>query len=372
MKGIWKYDYLLPVVDERYRITRGEGNTPLIKSRQIGKLLGLENLYFKLENVNPSGSYKDRFAAASIAHVLQGKTKSCFGTSSGNTGAALASYCAAADIECFLIVVEGAPEGKLQQMQVYGANVIQIKGFGKDVHISRLIMETLDGLAKKDNSIVQISAYAHNPIGMSGVQTISYEIAEQLPNVPKQVFSPAGGGGLALALIRGFRIWGDHKTGFEHPKIHCVQPLGNDTIAGALKNGLNNATEIFRSTTSISGLQVPNILDGNDVIRGCRKSGGSGYLVSDDLIYNCQKLLAIEEGIFCEPAGAVALAGVTKAVEEKEINKKDYLICLITGSGFKDPASATKIAKRYSCQQFETPENAFKYIKFQVNNYQKK
>src|SRR5690606_34975203 len=99
----------------------GEGNTPLVKSRQLGPALGLPNLYFKLEMLNPSGSYKDRFAASAVSELLDKDLKFCLATSSGNTGAALAAYCAAADIKCFLAIVDGAPSGKLQQMQVYGA-----------------------------------------------------------------------------------------------------------------------------------------------------------------------------------------------------------------------------------------------------------
>src|SRR5690606_21319120 len=111
--------HLLPDMREKSRITLGEGGTPLLKSRHIGSVLGLNNLYFKLEMLNPSGSYKDRFAAAAVSQLAGQSVSFCLATSSGNTGAALAAYCGAAGIPCYIAIVDGAPSGKLQQMQIY-------------------------------------------------------------------------------------------------------------------------------------------------------------------------------------------------------------------------------------------------------------
>ena len=108
----------------------GEGNTPLIPSSRIGRMLGVRNLWFKLESCNPSGSYKDRFACAAVSGMrAAGKTR-VIATSSGNTGAALAAYCAAAGIECRIAIVETAPDGKLRQMMAYGAHIFRVRGFG--------------------------------------------------------------------------------------------------------------------------------------------------------------------------------------------------------------------------------------------------
>lgn len=367
MKGIWKYSHLLPQVEESCKLTLGEAGTPLVRSKRLGPAMGLNNLYFKLEMLNPSGSYKDRFAAVAVSDLLQKEKKFCLATSSGNTGAALAAYCAAADIKCLLMVVDGAPIGKMKQMQVYGCETMMVKGFGTDVSVSKNIMGQLKDVAEIHGTIIQISAYHYSPIGMSGVQTIAYEIAESLLNKTDHVFSPAGGGGLTLAVTKGFEVWKDFSPGFRIPRVHCVQPEGNDTISNPLRIGLTEALEISKSTTLISGLQVPNILDGNEVIRMCKATNGMGYTVSDQLIYQCQEELAKEEGIFCEPAGAVALAGVKLALENNEINKNDHIVCLITGHGFKDPVSADKIAVSTADHYFLDSKECFNYINFQLN-----
>jgi len=334
--SIWQYANQLPAIPQEHQITLGEGNTPLVKSKNIGPQNGIE-LYFKLESCNPTGSYKDRFAAMAISEMkAQNKTR-CVATSSGNTGAALAAYCAAAGIECEIAIVETAPDGKLWQMQAYGAKLFRVRGFGLDSEISQRVTNYLHQLAERDDTELQISGFHYSPIGMSGVQSISYEIAEQLPNV-QYVFSPSGGGGLTLAVARGFI-----KVLLQGPQIHCVQPAGNDTIASALRDDLSAARDIT-CTSQISGLQVPYVIDGNEVIAVCRASGGNGHIVNDENTWEMQQRLAREEGIFCEPAGAVALAGALQARRNGEIEKGAKVVCLVTGSGFKDQASLQRMA----------------------------
>jgi threonine synthase len=347
LNGIWKYSHLLPFVSDNCKPTLGEGNTPLVRSKRIGRELGLPNLYFKLELINPTGSYKDRFAACAAAELLQHGQCFCLATSSGNTGAALAAYCAATGLKCFLAIVDGVPQGKLQQMRVYGAETIIVKDFGKVAEVTSGVFTGLRDLATKHDNMVQISAYHYSPFGMAGVQTIAYEIAETISCNDCHIFSPAGGGGLTLAIAKGFDVWNQSHGGFQKPKVHCVQPEGNDTIAGPLRSGAQQAVAVQNSTTSISGLQVPNVLDGNEVIAACSATGGTGFTVTDEIVYDCQRRMAVSEGIYCEPAGAVALAGVMKALENHEIDKEDTLVCLVTGHGFKDPSATAKMAERH-------------------------
>mgnify|MGYP002701073894 FL=1 len=118
--SVWRWADHFESIPESFRLTLGEGETPLLHSRSIGPDAGLPNLYFKLETTNPSGSYKDRFAATAVSDMLARGKKRCVATSSGNTGAALAAYCAAAGIRCQIAVVETAPEDKLRQMLAYG------------------------------------------------------------------------------------------------------------------------------------------------------------------------------------------------------------------------------------------------------------
>lgn len=326
----------------------GEGQTPLIRSMSIGKEIGIPGLWFKLENLNPSGSYKDRFAAMFVSLLQSRSISVCLATSSGNTGAALAAYCAAANIKCILAIVDGAPLAKIKQMQVYGAQTYMIKDFGKDMNVTKEVFDFLESTAAALKIPLPISAYYYCREGMEGVQTISYEIMEEMQNLVDQVFVPAGGGGLTLAIAKGVNIYSTKNHCSKIPKINCVQPEGNDTIASAMRMKSVRATAIPKSTTTVSGLQVPNVLDGDVVIEECGKLGGNGYVVTDEKVFEFQRKLALQEGIFCEPAGAVALAGLAVAVEKKEVNANENIVCIITGTGFKDMSS---VDERYHLSQ---------------------
>ena len=279
-------------------VTLGEGGTPLIRSETLGRELGLKELWFKYEGANPTGSYKDRFASSAIAHLVKDGKKVCLGTSSGNTGAAVAAYCARARIACLLAIVEGAPEGKLRQMMAYGATLVRIKSFGSSPGISTEVMNGLKRLSAELNAGLEISAFTFSPRGMAGVMTMSFEIAEAIGPRPIQVFCPAGAGGLTLAVARGFEVYGEKKGWGGKAAIHCVQPEGNDTIATPLHEGAVLARAV-ESTTQVSGLQVGGVLDGNDVIAACRRSGGDGHVVSDAEAWSWQGRMAKVEGIFC-------------------------------------------------------------------------
>ena len=333
MKSIWKYKHLLHGIREDCRFSIGEGQTPLVRSHYIGPSLGLKNLYFKLENLNPTGSYKDRFAAMFISNLLQKKVGSLLSTSSGNNGAALAAYSGAAGIDCYLVIVDGAPLPKIQQMQLYGGKLIMVTQFGIDSIVTKDVFSLLAQVAEEKNISLPISAYCYCPEGMQGVQTISYEILDELQGNVHHIFSPSGGGGLTLAIAKGILDYEKYPSGC---KVHCVQPVGNDTIAGPLRNGNKSSQEIVSSSTLISGLQVPSILDGNETLLHCGKTGGTGYLVDDKLIFKTQKDLAQKEGIFCEPAGAVSVSALSDAVNREEIGPDEVAVCIITGSGFKD------------------------------------
>ena len=202
--SIWKWADRFSDVAAEFHLSLGEGNTPLVRSRHIGPSIGARHLYFKLEGVNPTGSYKDRFAAAAVADMRSAGRNRCVATSSGNTGAALAAYCGASGLRCDIAVVETAPPEKLAQMRAYGANVFRIKGFGVSAEVTAEAFRLIRDRASAPDAALQISAFKYCPAGMRGVQTISYELADQLQGKIDHVFVPAGGGGLVLAVARGF------------------------------------------------------------------------------------------------------------------------------------------------------------------------
>jgi threonine synthase len=345
--GLWRFAEWLDPIPESARVSLGEGNSPIIRSRRLGPSMGLKNLFFKLEITNPTGSYKDRFACAAVSDmVANGKTE-CIATSSGNTGAALAAYCAVAGIQCEIAIVEGAPEGKLKQMLAYGAKLYRVRGFGIDAGVSDRVIQCLKRLSSRPTAQMQISAFALSPVGMSGVKTIGLELAEQGPEPWDHIFCMAGGGGLVLGVALAYDQLRDAGCIVQMPRVECVQPAGNNTISGPLRSGLDVAQAI-QCTSKISGLQVPSVIDGNEVIAACRRNGGTGHLVTDDFIWQTQSRLAREEGIFAEPAGSTAVAGALQAASEGMIAPDAYVVCLVTGSAFKDPASLDSMVRQTS------------------------
>jgi threonine synthase len=187
---------------------------------------------------------------------------------------------------------------------------------------------------------------------MTGVQTIAYELAEQAGQPLDHVFSPAGGGGLCVALTRGFTQLVRAGQFARPPAVEVVQPAGNDTIATPLRRGEERARNVT-STTKVSGLQVPNVVDGDLALTECRATGGSGHVVSDELVWETQRRLAREEGIFTEPAGATALAGALLAAREGRVHRDGQIVCLVTGTGFKDEASVTRMLAGVECPMIE-------------------
>jgi threonine synthase len=312
----------------------GEGRTPLLPSLGVARRFQLADLTFKLETLNPTGSYKDRFVAAELSHMLARRVRACLATSSGNTGSALAAYAARYAIRCLILVNESAPEGKLLPMRAHGAELVRVRGFGTLPEVTRQVYALLERLTADGALPLVVSAYRYCPAGMAGVEALGRELVEQAGAEPRHVFVPVGGGGLYTAVCRGLaRRW----------PVHAVQPEGCSTVVAAWQRG-DDVISPGTSTTRISGLSVPFDIDASAALTELRACGGTGVAVSDEEIYVAQRLLAELEGILAEPAGAAALAGLLKLVEQGRFDRREPAICLVTGSGFKDPRSLAALA----------------------------
>jgi threonine synthase len=317
--------------------TLGEGNTPLVASARIGPRLGAGRLFFKLENCNPSGSYKDRFVAAEVSQLLQQGARACVATSSGNTGSSLASYGARYGLLCLILVNEDAPAGKLAQMQAHGAQVIRIAEFTKDPDVTSQVFAHLQVFSAEHSTPLVVSAYRYCPAGMRGVESI----AQELDKAPvEHVFTPVGGGGLYSAVVQGFQNLG------RVPRVHAVQPAGCSTVVASFERG-DSAIRSVVSATRISGLSVPFDIDGGLALKLLRECGGHGFACSDEQIFEAQRWMLEQEGIYCEPAGAAALAGWIQALDRRIVQPDETCVCLVTGHGFKDPESIAGAAMRH-------------------------
>lgn len=333
-----KYREFLPLGDVAEIVSLGEGNTPLVKS---GNLNQSGNLFFKMEQLNPTGSFKDRFAAVETALMKQAGITTFIATSSGNTGSALAAFSAKHGLRCLLFVNEIAPVNKLKQMLIYGAEVFRVKDFGVTNELSAPIFRRLQDLAEESKTRLVISAYKYSPEGMEGVKTIAYEMVEQLGEVPENVFIQVGGGGLLSSIWRGFNDLRTRNLIDKLPKIIGVQPELNDTMVTPFTKNLENAREV-NTTTSISGLAVQVDIDATLALRSVQNSGGFGMTVTDTEIYQTLNKLALREGVYVEPAGAASVAGYLKAISSGLINKNEKSVCILTGHGLKDTSASSQ------------------------------
>ncbi|MDF2647914.1 MAG: thrC 1 [Paenibacillus sp.] len=341
-QGIWKYHKLLPEVPAKQRIYLGEGETPLIRSVSLAKRLGIEELYFKYEGSNPTGSYKDRIAAMGLSWALANGRQACIGTTSGNAGAAVAAYAARAGIPYHLYVLEHMAETKLSQVLVHNALVRKVAGFGVSPQVGNLVFKRIFEAARLQDWEVMITAFRYNPYAMEGVKTISFELVEQMDSVPTQVYTAAGGAGLFVGVWKGFDELFKFGYSPSKPKIIAVQSAGCANIAKAFEAGLEQPVS-EASTSQISGLQVPNPPDGKVALSIMSAGGGSALSVEDEEIWEVQQILAEEEGIFCEPAGAASVAGMIKSLQGSERRHSERVVCIISGAGFKDSARLSEM-----------------------------
>jgi len=175
---------------------------------------------------------------------------------------------------------------------------------------------------------------------MAGVESIAEELALQTKDRLDHVFVPVGGGGLYSAVVRGFQ-----KSG-RVPKVHAVQPAGCSTVVAAFERG-DGVIRSVASATRISGLSVPFDIDATLALGLLAECGGHGLAVSDDQVLEAQRLMLEQEGIYCEPAGATALAGWIDALDRRIVLPDETSVCLVTGHGFKDPATIEVAASRH-------------------------
>jgi len=302
-------------------LSMGEGNTPLVLLPSLARKWGIKKIWAKAEYFNPTGSYKDRIALTTMVEALSKGYRGWLGTSSGNGGAAMGAYGARAGLPGILCILADAPAEKVASIKPYGALMIAMKELGADA------MLTLKHIAEDENLILTITAYAFNPEGMKGAELIGEEISTYKD--ASHVYVPTGGGGLLAATAIGLA------RGGSHAKVICAQPFDCSPISQVLM-GMIAVPVIPTCGTKISGLQLPNPPDGLLAIEKVRASHGWGARVTDEAVWQMQDILAHEEGIFVEPASALALASLHQDIEAGKISPEDEPVVVLTGSGMKD------------------------------------
>ncbi len=323
-KGIWRFSCALPL-KEIFSVSLEEGNTPLVKSSNIGEQK--IDLHFKVEGSNPTGSFKDRGMTVAISHAISRGARVALCASTGNTSSSLAAYSARAGISSFVIVPENAVSpAKLVQAHLYGASIFKVKG-------------NFDSALKKARSLaLSHGAYlvnSINPYRIEGQKTVSYEIYEQLGmRMPDYVFLPVGNAGNISAVFKGFSELVRMGAREELPKIVGVQAEGAGPIAEAFSKNRQTIKPVKNPKTIASAIRIGNPVSWKKCIRAVRESKGTVISVTDEEILASRDELARKEGILVETASAASLAGLRKMISR--IPAGSSVVCILTGTGLKD------------------------------------
>ncbi|RZP17012.1 MAG: pyridoxal-phosphate dependent enzyme [Chloroflexi bacterium] len=306
-------------------ISLGEGNTPLVKLEKIGEKLGLDKLFAKLEFMSPTGSFKDRGSALVMNVAKNEKVKEFVEDSSGNAGASLSAYAAAANIKAHIFVPDSAGKGKLDQISIFGAELHKISGPRENSTIE----------AKKFSKKNDIPYISHNlsPYFSEGMKSFAYEIFNELKTIDHIIF-PTGNGSLLLGTWRGYKDLSEiHKNKF--PKLHVAQSKNIEPIVSKLNNKKWHF-DIDKKTLA-SGISVSNPPRIDEIIQAVRFTKGEGISSTDEEALIWHDILAKEEGIFSEITCAFVFPALEKLIKDKKIKKDETILLPITGSGLKEP-----------------------------------
>lgn len=332
--NILKYLPLLPIKDQANFITLRESATPLIRSRKLGRNLGID-LMLKVEGKNPTGSFKDRGTAVEISVAKEMGAKAIILASTGNMAASCACYSAAAGIPCFILVPEGVPPGKLSQVLAFGGHIVQVKGTYNDAaNLAYKLAEEMGFYLAGD--------YAYR---LEGAKTAAFEIIDQmLFQVPDYLVVPIGCGTNIGGYYKGFMDY--YRLGLidKLPRIIGVQAEGARAVVNSFEEKRNDIQILPSISTLASAIAVANPIDGLKALEAINSTNGYAVSVTDNEILAAQHRLAKEEGIFAESSAAATIAGVQKLIDAGKIDAHKKVMCILTGDGLKDPQVVLKAA----------------------------
>jgi len=326
---IEKYRDYLPVTQATPIVSLCEGNTPLIPVQNLAKFLGIDaQWYVKFEGLNPTGSFKDRGMCMAVTKAKEDGMKTVICASTGNTSASAAAYAAKANMGCIVLIPNGKIAlGKLSQAMMHGARVIQIDGnFDVALNIVREIAE------KEPIALVN----SVNPYRIEGQKTGAFEIVDQLGTAPDYHFMPVGNAGNITAYWKGYKEY------FELGKINALPKMVGFQAEGAAPIVRGHVVE--NPETIATAIRIGNPASWSFAEAARDESNGHIGMVSDETITKYQQLLAQKDGVFCEPACAVAIAGVVEMAQEYNFKPTDKIVSIITGHGLKDPDQAIKVS----------------------------
>ena len=327
--SMWRYRELMPL-DEQNKVGDHVGYTPLVRAKNLGKALGLKNLYIKNDSVNhPTFSFKDRVVAVAISKAIEFGFDTISCASTGNLANSVASHSAEAGLKSFIFIPVGLESGKILGTNIYGTNLIAIDGSYDDVN--RLCSEIA---VNHKWAFVNINI---RPYYGDGSKSYGYEIAEQLGwETPDNIIVPVAGSSLITKIWKAFHDFEclGLLNGKVKSKVFAAQASGCSPVTTAIKNGTDIITPVKPNTIAKS-IAIGNPADGYYGVKTTQISGGYGEDINDDEIISAMKLLGETEGIFTETAGGVTVGVTKKLIQQGRIKPDETTVICITGNGLK-------------------------------------
>ncbi|MFN3871133.1 MAG: threonine synthase, partial [Aquificaceae bacterium] len=326
-KSLWRYIDLLPV--EEPKVGFSAGFTPLKKAENLGKLLGLDELYIKDDSVNhPTLSFKDRVVSVAISKAIEFGFDTTACASTGNLANSVASHSAQAGLNCFVFIPANLESQKIYGSLVFSPTVVAVEGTYDDVN--RLCSEIANELPW---AFVNINI---RPFYAEGSKTLAFEVVEQLGwRAPDAVVAPAASGSLITKIWKGLKelvkvgLIEDMKT-----RVYGAQAEGCSPIAQAWKEGRDFIKPVKPNTIAKS-IAIGNPADGVYALQVTKESSGDWEIATDEEIIEGIKLLAETEGIFTETAGGTTIAVLKKLAQKGAFRRDEIVVAYITGNGYK-------------------------------------
>lgn len=329
-RGMWRWHELLPIINSENIVFLGEGDTALLKVPNLGKELGLSNLYVKDESTNPTGSFKARGLAAAVSKAKELGIQKVIIPTAGNAGGAMAAYAARAGIQAMIYMPKDTPRANVEESRMAGAEVILINGLISDA-------AGVAGEKARAEGWFDLSTFKE-PYRTEGKKIMGYELAEAFDwSLPDVIIYPTGGGTGLVGMWKAFAEL--EKLGWlenaKRPRMVAVQAEGCAPVVKAYESGAQFCDFWLEAHTLASGLRVPKSFADALILNNIRESNGTAVAVSDEEILKAQSQLGRLEGIFAAPEGAATLAALHVLLEQRWIASDERVVLFNTGSGLK-------------------------------------
>ncbi|MQF93302.1 MAG: threonine synthase [SAR202 cluster bacterium] len=326
---MWRYEELLPVLDDEKIISLGEGNTPFMKMNNLSKKLSIKNFFVKDESNNPTGSFKARGLSAAISKANEYGIKGIVMPSAGNAAGAMSAYAAKANIEANVFMPKDAPLANKMECVAFGANVNLVDGFISDAGKASAI-------AAEKYGYFDVSTLKE-PYRVEGKKTMGLEIAEQMNwEVPDVIIYPTGGGTGIVGIWKAFEeLEKLSLVSSKKPKMVVVQAEGCSPLVDAYEKNEKFAKPFENPKTLAAGMRVPLAVGDFIIYDILHKSKGTAIRINDDEMLEGVSLLASEEGIFAAPEGGAIVMASKKLRESNFIKDTDKVVLVNTGSAYK-------------------------------------